>query len=222
MRINFEYVVSLVVFIFSFIAIYGMLQPYSFITGFAAEPKQEQVTATLKINRFINTGIDGYPVNFSFDDIVPGYWYNASNSTIGGNGWPLKLILYWETNADTNTTYWGSDYFCRDLSACDQVYVNRFDIGNLTYNTTDTNYTVGGDLFYHYVSGFANYNITDAYNETQAGEPSDVLIYNSTCPCGERNYTEFLWYRLFVPQGIRADTYTANITFKVMDIGGGG
>ncbi len=220
MKIDFEYVISAVVFIFSFLFIYSSLQPYSFITGFAATPKTEQTTAELSINRYINTGIDNVPVNFTYTGIVPGYWYNASNGT-GIGGWPVELILYWETNCDTNTTYWGDAYFCREGTSCDEYYVNRFDVGNLTYNTTDWNYTIAGDHFYHYVWGFANTNITDASNETQVGEANSVKIYNSTCPCGERNYTERIWYRLYVPPGIYTGNYRANITFKVMDIGGG-
>ncbi len=220
MKINFEYMLSLVVFVFSFIAIYGMLQPNSFITGFAATPQSEYTTADLSINRYINTAINFTPINFTYGGIVPGYWYNASNGTYG-EGFPAQIILYWETNTDTNTTYWGDDYFCRDGTGCDDSFVNRFDVGNLTYNTSFVNYTtIALHQFEHYVWGFADLHIVLG-NETQIDEVSDIEIYNSTCPCGEANYTEYVWYRLYVPPGVYTGNYEANITFKVMDTGGG-
>jgi len=218
-KIGFEYIVGVVVFLFSFLAIYGLLQPYPFVF-FAAAPKTEQTTAELTISRYINTGINNTPVNFTYTGIVPGYWYNASNGT-GLGGWPLQIIVFWETNTNVNTSYWGSQYFCMQGSTCDQELVNRFQIGNLTYNTSSTNFTSAGDQFHHYATGLADVHIVNG-NQTPALEANLVWIYNATCPCGEENYTLPVYYRLFVPQGAYSGNWQANLTFRVVDAGGGG
>ena len=223
MRIGFEYVIGLFVFVFSFLVLQAAINPFG-ITGFAATPKSEQTTADLSINRYINTGIDKVPVNFTFTGIVPGYWYNASNNASGKYGWPSEMIIFPETNTAVNVSYWGSQYFCRTSGSglgCNVTFQNRFDVGNLTYNTTSKNFTVWpGDSFYHYATGEADVHIVLG-NNTPAGSGSQIEIYDCTCPCGEHNYTLPIFYRLLVPAGVYAGNWEANITFKVMDTGGG-
>jgi hypothetical protein len=214
LEIPLGYIIAIVIGLLVFFPVYSFL---SFgrigveITSFEAVPKTQQAQAILSINRYINTGINKTPVDFGSVD--PGYTYNATVNS----GWPSELILYWETNVETNVTFWGTQYFCRNNTACDVELVNRFQIGNLTFNTTSINFTQSGDAWMHYIWG--KFNNAIPQKSTNYTEANADLIYNTTCPCGERNYTLPDYFRLSVPPGVRTGNWNATITWKVIDIG---
>lgn len=192
---------------------YGTISRSPLITGFQAV-SQQQAQAVLTVNTYIYTSLNRTPINFTFEGIVPGYWYNASNGT-DGNGWPTTLIMWWETNVNTNISFWGNPSFCKEGTACAEVLSERFDIGNLTFNTTDLNFTIPGNLWHHYAWG--KFNTPVPITPTKILTNKDV-VYNTTCPCGERNYTIPMWFSLFVPPGTRAGNWNTTVYWRVDEI----
>ncbi|RLG19123.1 hypothetical protein DRN63_00265, partial [Nanoarchaeota archaeon] len=82
--------------------------------------------------------------------------------------------------------------------------------------TTDVNFTNAGDLWHHYAWG--KFNTPTPQEPTKAGEVNKDVVYNTTCPCGEENYTLPMWFSLFVPPGVRAGNWNTTVYWRVDEI----